>query len=258
MGMAVHPVSDVSKPLDLAIKIAGITTVEAITSVQRIEPLPARGVMRDDDEWFAGRIGYSQPQRGDRRFEGDRGILGTEFSEVFCPVFLRLPYLHEEELAHAFANAIHCNRTPPVEVRPQGRSEEPHAVDVYRLIVEHREARQAFSEAVDRLVKEAVVVVMIASHEETVPEPRSRQVGKAQHPVALVEVILVAPARIEASGMTEIARDDEAVALGQRPTEVLPFKVKIAQVVTTHQRGPSNHRRLPLSLDPSRLSVKPR
>lgn len=189
MGMAVHPVSDAPKPLDLAIKIAGITTVEAITSVQRIEPLPARGMVRDDDEGITDSFGYSLPECRDRRIEGDRGILGTEFSEGFCPVFLSLPYLHEEELAHAFANAIHGNRTPPVEVRPQGRSEEPHAIDVDRLVGQYREARQAFSEAVDRLVKEAVIVVMIASHEETVPEPRSRQVGKAHHPVTLHEVM---------------------------------------------------------------------
>lgn len=258
VGMAMHPVSDAPKPIDLAVKIAGVGAVEIIALVQRIEPLLAWGMVRDDDERFVVSIGYSLPECRDRRIEGSHGILGAEFSEALRPVGLRLPHLHEEELAHAFADAIHGYRAPPVEIRPQGRSEERHTTDVDRLIVQYSEAGQAHAQAVGRLVEDTVIVIVVAGHEQYVPKPRSRQVGKAQHPVALVEVILVAPVWIEASGMAEIARDDEAIALGQRPAEVLPFEMQIAQVVTAYRRGPSNRRRLSLSLDTSRLSVKPR
>lgn len=114
---------------------------------------------------------------------------------------------------------------------------------------------RTFPEALGRLVEDAIIVVVIAGHEKDALEPRSRQIGKALHPAAVVEVIFVAPPRIEAGGMTEIASDDEAIARGQGLAEVLPFKMKIAQVGTAHW-PPSNRRKLPLCLDPSRLSVK--
>jgi hypothetical protein len=80
-------------------------------------------------------------------------------------------------------------------------------------------------------------MVVVADDEKDMSEPHPRCVDEAQRPVALFECRRIVGVGDEAARMAEVARDDQQIAAGQRPTVVLGLEVKVAHIATAHARG---------------------
>ncbi len=239
MCVAVDPDRHVVERGDGGVEIARIGPVETISCECGIDPLSARRVMRDDDRRF-GRIGGEASLQGRPRcVEGIGRILWPELGQQCLSVRCDGPLFDEEIFAHASAHAVHGVRAPAFEVRPERRTEKAHAVQVYTVVVENSDAGQMLPQEADGFIKHPVIVIVVSGDEQDVTEVCDRALGKAHHPGALIDAVLVASRRIEAAGVTQITGNDEHVALRQLPLEVLGFQMQVADVVAAHDGSAS-------------------
>lgn len=85
-----------------------------------------------------------------------------------------------------------------------------------------------------RVLEYAVVVLMIAGDEQDVLELPKCFINDTHNPSALINAVAINALWIEASRVTEIARNDHNIAVWQRRLERLGFQMQVAQVVAPH------------------------
>jgi len=114
------------------------------------------------------------------------------------------------------------------------------AADGHCLLVEHGDAWQEAAKHVERIVKDAVVMVVIAGDQEHMREIFRGGVGKTKNSFPLLDGVNIAALRFKARRVAKVACKKKNIALWQGPGEILFLQMQIAQIVTAHERGPAS------------------